>query len=924
MAQELIVKVGGLATEPNPSMTDVGAAIEAKNVWFPRHGECEPRPAFDGNEFTGASNLTGEFVYNLYFYNDDVYAYTANGSYASESFYRCSDGTEILNPSSASFDIMPAFCSSEQMQGNLYFPTNDGVLTIRGTETTARRAGLPRPSVSRFQSSITNGLDAITASSQVAYQMTYVLEVGNQTLESVPSPSFYYRNTSAQAREPSFRHYLNTEATTDWKYRVYRTRTVATDTLPIESEMFQVLEGKPSATDISNGYVDFTDTKTDSYLGTPLYSNGTQQTISKAKWAPPRAKVIKAFNGMMFYGNTTAFGNSFQSTVYQEKQGTKQVSATSGSATLTVGLQATDVGQYLALSSVSSPNVTGQAVPAMSYISSVNVGGGTATINQVAAATTSNADHYLWSQVSVGGTSYYVTQDLPSVENASVNALAAATATYGLDATTWCIGAFEGQIIGLSLAWQVAQDSPNVVVVPLTPQRDIRGYAASDPVNFSFQATPARPGDTLSVSSQNADNDIGDSYSADYPGRLYWSELDQPEAVPLVNQNTVGDETKAILAMARTRDSLFVFKEDGTWRVTGATPNTVAILEYDRALRLVHPQAVCEMGNKVYAWTNHGVISLDENGWESISDDVIASLLQQGHDLTVGVTTRCSVSLRAWPTEDYLILAYDEAGNGGAPDYFYAFSVKTGQWSRWQFDANADDDSVCIIDYNPEDGRLYFGGRGTTATEGLFPFVSLGLRQWQTGAYTRRTLTIASNSPTVNADGTYTIAVTNSWTGQVGDGFVGASVVGVAVSTGETGDGPTITFATNGAPTGNIALRRGFECEWQSVPKGAQNSGAVKEWLDISPIFSSLERTANVQIGCQSDINNTETTVTRWFTSIDNAEQPRALRTSLSRDHSYASEIKPIVRIKDALGRWRLRSISLTYRPVSTRVDSRD
>jgi hypothetical protein len=99
--------------------------------------------------------------------------------------------------------------------------------------------------------------------------------------------------------------------------------------------------------------------------------------------------------------------------------------------------------------------------------------------------------------------------------------------------------------------------------------------------------------------------------------------------------------------------------------------------------------------------------------------------------------------------------------------------------------------------------------------------------------------------------------------------------------------------------------------------------GVVKEWLDITPAFSRLSL-AKLKVGTQSDINDVTAVVSINRVSVDTTDMHRKIRTSLSRDHAYASEITPRIVIQDAYGGWRLKALSLTYRPVSTRVDSID
>lgn len=100
------------------------------------------------------------------------------------------------------------------------------------------------------------------------------------------------------------------------------------------------------------------------------------------------------------------------------------------------------------------------------------------------------------------------------------------------------------------------------------------------------------------------------------PNRIYYSKLNQPESVPLLNFFDVAAGDKAILRIFPLRDSLFVFKEDGTYRVSGEVAPFVNSL-LDSSCVVIAPDTVAVSNNVVYAWTSKGITPVTENGASS-------------------------------------------------------------------------------------------------------------------------------------------------------------------------------------------------------------------------------------------------------------------------------------------------------------------
>lgn len=109
--------------------------------------------------------------------------------------------------------------------------------------------------------------------------------------------------------------------------------------------------------------------------------------------------------------------------------------------------------------------------------------------------------------------------------------------------------------------------------------------------------------------------------------RIYYSKIDQPEAVPILNYFDVGASDKKILRIFPLRDSLFVFKEDGVFRISGElAPFNLSL--FDSSFELIAPDSVSVVNNAIYAWATEGINTLNESGAGIISRPIDDQILK--------------------------------------------------------------------------------------------------------------------------------------------------------------------------------------------------------------------------------------------------------------------------------------------------------
>lgn len=109
--------------------------------------------------------------------------------------------------------------------------------------------------------------------------------------------------------------------------------------------------------------------------------------------------------------------------------------------------------------------------------------------------------------------------------------------------------------------------------------------------------------------------------------RVYYSKLSQPEAVPLLNYFDIGSSDKQILRIFPLRDSLFVFKEDGLYRISGESAPFVVTL-FDSSCVLIAPDTVSVANNIIYGWTSKGISNVTESGVLEVSRPIDTVILK--------------------------------------------------------------------------------------------------------------------------------------------------------------------------------------------------------------------------------------------------------------------------------------------------------
>lgn len=103
--------------------------------------------------------------------------------------------------------------------------------------------------------------------------------------------------------------------------------------------------------------------------------------------------------------------------------------------------------------------------------------------------------------------------------------------------------------------------------------------------------------------------------------RAMFSAFQEPENAPALNYIDIGSSDKSIIKMINLGQSMFVFKQDGLYRVGGIYPQ-FSLQLFDPNIVLIGPDLVTTMGGRLYAFATNGIFQISQNNSKRISYDI--------------------------------------------------------------------------------------------------------------------------------------------------------------------------------------------------------------------------------------------------------------------------------------------------------------
>ena len=433
--------------------------------------------------------------------------------------------------------------------------------------------------------------------------------------------------------------------------------------------------------------------------------------------------------------------------------------------------------------------------------------------------------------------------------------------------------------------------------------------ALSSRAGWSTPSLPTSGSVTSNTSTNNAQKNF-----------VYYSKPSQPEAVPLGNKFPIGSADKAILRIIALRDSLFVLKEDGVFRIYGepAVANGLSVSPLDYTTILISPESARRLNNQIFAHTSQGIVAISETGVQIMSHPIegeINNLI----NLNLSLLQTSSFGVSNESDRAYYFFCLSNPGDSG-PTQYWRYNTITNCWTHGTLA------KTCGA-VDPYDNKLKLGN----ATNNIIDVERKSLNYSDYADY-QSTQTISSVAGT-------TVYISSSDTITVGSVIYQTSTLfGTVVATD-----PILGTVTTSLPinftNGSVDVLAAIPCTIQWLPITFGNPGISKQVREISLLFKSdFNGTATASF--TSDVNpttNSETllggNVGGWGlfawggvseTSLgvpwggDNRRRP--IRISVPRNQQRNSLLNISFSHSYAYSPWQLQGVSVVGNEVSNRI----
>ncbi len=445
--------------------------------------------------------------------------------------------------------------------------------------------------------------------------------------------------------------------------KVYRSLISPSATTPASEELYQVYEAKNAST--------FTDSTPESSLySAPLYTNPkTGDGINQSNYPPPFAKDLCVWKERMWYANTKSPHRYFIQLL-----GVGSPDGIQAGDTITIAgheYAANTFGIHDWDSQI-SVNVAETSRNLVDKINTVNGG-----VRAFYVSGQSDAPgKILIEEDGVGGDAFYVSASRPAswspIVPTTIPVTEASSSRTG-STVTITTGSAHGFTTG-DVVYLVA------VAVDAAFPAGLKTITVTGASTFTYAeagTNPATMGGTYTVhaTTQASDNDTA-------PNKIFYSKLQQPEAVPLLNYVTVGAKNQAILRIVPLRDKLFVFKEDAIYAITGDPAEALRADLIDGTAFLMAPDSAVATNNQIFALTNQGVVTVTEAGVGIISRPIDAYVSYNffRHTTFGYAALQSTVWGCAYDSERSYLLSM--GGVGGYTDVL-VYNAGLGTWTLW-------------------------------------------------------------------------------------------------------------------------------------------------------------------------------------------------------------------------------------------------
>lgn len=841
---------------------------------------------------------------SLYFYKDQVLSYISGNLFA---YYNTSSGwtnleTDFKPPSGYTM-------RSVEAKQNLYVTTATGVKKFDEYDSSSKSAGVPK--ALGITATVNNPASTsawIADGDSVAYRAVWgYRDANNNLIIGAVSQREEVTNSSAGTADITLRVEIPGGVTTAYFVQVYRS--AATTATPSD-ELGLVYETNPTSSDITNGYLEFDDITPDALRGATIYTAATQEGLANSNEQPPLARDIATYKGSAFYANTTSRHRVFLTLLSSDGTNGLADDDTVTIDGVTYTAKSSETASSAQFQRYTTSSLSASQAIAQTALSLVRV------INQYSSSTVyayylSGADDLpgkiVLEERTFGGDGYAV----------YVNNTTCWSPTGASDSVTFTADATDNELT--ATAHGLTDGTPLTVGSSTTLPAGLSADTAYYVVNATddtFQLAESLGGTAVDLTDAGTGTHTayyGTASSNDrFKNGIYFSKTDEPEAVPLANFFSVGSADEEIQRVIPLRDSLFIFKEDGIYRLSGEDPTSFRVDLFDATTRLIAPDTAVVLNNQIYALTDQGVVAITEAGVQVKSRPIERTLIDI-LGLNANVLKQESFGIAYETDRKYILFVPSQAGDVG-PSQAFVYNTFTNTWTRWVL-------SKTCGGVNPADDKIYLGDFDSSYVN----------RERKTFTYSdhadyKTTVTISSVSGTTVtvSDGVDRVAV--------GDVIYESATVFATIEAIDTSSNEITTNTSTAFTTGERDVYGSIPTKIAWVPSTGKNPGSLKQFREVTMIFRELFQ-GEATLVFTSDESQSEESETLQGGSIGNwglfiwgdvlwggVANRKPPRVMVPRNKSRATLLTIEFRHSRGFTKYRLNGFSLIENVISERV----
>lgn len=911
--QSLTLKIKGLYTHPSElEAAPDGALSVADDIVIDRESVASPRRGLDRLDY--GYSTSSHRANKVFFYQDKILSHFYDNLLA---WYDSGSGWQQF---SGTYDPPTSTTPTRAVQANqnFYFTTDSGVYKLDAYNGTPALSGSYKglDLSASLPSSATSAW--LAEGDQAAYRVVWGhKDANNNLILGAPSQREVIENPSGSgaAKDVLLNITVPSGVTTTYFYQIYRS--AGTTGAEPNDELGLVYEDNPTAAQIATATFDFATTDVDT----------SGETITEiAHGLVNGDEVTFTTTGTLPAGLST--GTTYY--VVGKTDDTFQVSTTFGGSAVNItdqgsGTHTCNYGGVINVLDITPDSLRGATIyTAASQEGLANQNERPPMAEDIAVyknhvfyANTTSKHRYYLDLLAVGGTNGIASSDTVTIGGVTYTG-----------AANEDIAAAEFDVVTGGSASQNIRDTALSLV------RVINGHASSTVYAYYLSGSDDLPGQLLleerglggssfAVTSDNStcwspslpSSGTTESSTNDrYKNGLYFSKQSQPEAVPLPNIFFVGSEEDEIKRIVPLRDSLFIFKEDGIYRLSGVDSGSFRVDLFDASTKILAPESTAVLNNQIYCLSDQGVVSVTESGVRVRSRPIEYTLLSlQGVSLSNLKNLTFAVG---YESERKYILFVPSVSGDTNPTQAYVYNVFTDSWVRWVLDKTCGG-------VNPADDKLYLG-------DGDSEYIN---QEFKNYSY----LDYVDYGFTATVSGVSSTVLTMSNTDNISEGDVvyqSASVFSTVASVDSVAGTVTVDVAASFS-TGAVTVYKAIATKIAWIPFTVGNPGIQKHFREATFLFKQ-DFTGTATLAFSTDISPAEETDTLEGTAIglwglfawggvpwggENIKRP--MRVYIPRNKQRCSQLTVEFRHATGYADYQLNGISLIANGMNERVGDR-